>query len=538
MKKSMKCVWLWGIAEIFLAVLLQGCGGGGSAVTPPASGGGIVLCDEPPPRSFSAAQVQAMTPNEFQTLNDLEVIGLGANFDLLSNNSLMAIQSTVANKKIGCYHDAQITAITPEQIALLTPTRVRLLGIGYPRPVDAPPAKLEYLNEKTFRALVAKSLQVEAFTDLEIASLSSDKIPMFGDNIASLSNDALGALKYLFTTSPHNLTSQIGAITPAQVLVLSPAQVRWLGNPKKANVARVANLSVEAFKQLVNGPYPAPILPPNPDSARAQVEMFTAEEVKSLDSVRIPLFGTNLRYLDDLALNALKDTVLTNQNNPVCQVTAIEAAQIEDLPPAKVRQIGADPDGQYITNPAARIARIGLLSEQAWRKLMEDKVGAVPGAQVSAIMKNEFYPPSGSKLSPIPAVKIPQMGASFKYLSNDVLGAIPVTFTPNLLNPTSPFNAITALQLAELNAIQVVALVGGADGTRLGYMTLAQLGALAAPQVGGLTPANVRMLTAQQLASFPASAFSDLGFSRSTKDSFTAAQKSLLSPSQKSQCGC
>lgn len=110
---------LFAASSLAICAFLASCGGGG----------GVTICTEAPPRTFTTAQVQAMSPADVTTLTDVELLSIGTDIQYLSNSGLSALRNTVSNPNLMCSpHRAQLEALTSAQIGVLSPVQVRYLG--------------------------------------------------------------------------------------------------------------------------------------------------------------------------------------------------------------------------------------------------------------------------------------------------------------------------------------------------------------------------------------------------------------------------
>ena len=344
------CATLQGIIAAFISlVLMVGCGGGGSS--------GSDLCQEAAPRSFSSAQITSMSVATVATLNDLEIAGLGSNFSLLGNSALAALNGHVSNPNPFCFHVSQINAITPNQIAILTPAQVRLIGATG----NAGVAQLDWLNSDTWVRLTSDPLQVGAIISQEIMGVSSPKITSIGLNIQYLSNAVLDVLADAYISSTVNQTGQIQSITAAQIGVLTTAQIRRIGYTEN-NVAKINSLSNSAWAALLLN--------------QSQVAAITGPEIQTLSTNRFSTIGSNLQYFSDAALGAIKITYIANPLNTSSQYQNITAAQIQSLAPSQILALARD----TTTN-----AKISALTAQAFSVLSPTQVAVLLPVNVTGV---------------------------------------------------------------------------------------------------------------------------------------------------------
>jgi trimeric autotransporter adhesin len=315
-------------------------------------------------------QVAAITAAEVAKMSVTQIPVIGINIQHFSNAALGAF--------VNGFGSFQVDSITAAQIAVLSPAQVRF--IGSPDGSTITPSKIAGLNTGAWAQLVSDPLQVAEIQAIEVPTLSITKIPAIGINIQSLSNAALGAFVNGFGSF------QVDSITPAQIAVLSPAQVRFIGSPDGSTItpSKIAGLNVLTWAQLVN--------------SQAQVEAITAAEVHTLSVTKIPAIGINIQFLSNAALGAFVNGFGS------FQVDSITAAQIAVLLPAKIRFIGS-PDGSTIT--PSKIAGLNVL---AWAQLVSDQLQVV-----------EIQPIEIPTLS---STKIVAFGTNIQYLSIPAKGAL------------------------------------------------------------------------------------------------------------------
>lgn len=251
-----------GILLIGLVMTLSACGGGSAEIK----------CTEAPPRTFTTAQIQALTPIEIKTVTDVELISFGTDIQYLSNSALSALKTTVINANLWCDpHKAQIFSITPAQIAVLSPAQIRYLGS------DATGvAQIAALANLTFTKLVSNTTQVSAITSPEMATLPSEKFVLIGDNFPYLTDTVLASLKEIFIATVINGMSHIHAITPNQIATLTPARVQILGSSETGQ-PKISFLADNTFARLVSDP--------------AQVAAFTTQEIATFNSSQFAMIG-------------------------------------------------------------------------------------------------------------------------------------------------------------------------------------------------------------------------------------------------------
>src|SRR3954471_22263026 len=144
----------------------------------------------------------------------------------------------------------QIASITAEQIAVLSPAQVRMLGATVDGVMMT--SKINQLNSGAWSKLASDPEQVKAITAAEIPTLGNEKIVALGTNIKYLSDAALGAL----TLNNSAASGQIAAITAEQIAVLTPAQVRLLGATVEGvtRTSYLGQLNGGAWSKLASDP--------------------------------------------------------------------------------------------------------------------------------------------------------------------------------------------------------------------------------------------------------------------------------------------
>jgi trimeric autotransporter adhesin len=464
-----------------ISLTLVACGGGG--------GSGTSTNNPPTP-----AEVAAITPAQIATYSTAQIVALDTHIQYLTNPTLGAMLNT------------QVNAMTATEIGVLTPAQVRLIGSTGAGGATTT-SKVTSLNASAWAALVGNPTQVAAITPAEIATMSLTEISALGTNIQHLSNAALGAFIAGVTFN------QVGSISAAQIAVLSPAQVRFIGSTGAGGVtatSKINALNAGTWAQLVSDPL--------------QVAAITAAEAGTLSPTEIAAMGSSLQYLSNAALGAFVTSATTFN-----QIGAITAAQIAVLSPAQVRFIGSTGAGGATTT-----AKINALNAGAWAQLVSDPL------QVAAITAAET-----GTLSP---TEIAAMGTNLQYLSNAALGALVSGTTFNQIG------AITAAQIAMLSPAQV-RFIGSTVGGVISTSKIAGLNAgtwvqlVSDPlQVAAITAAEIPTLASNAFAitkitgfgtniqylSIPATA----ALTAIEKAALTTAQLAAMTTAQHTACGC
>ena len=345
------------------------------------------------------------------------------------------------------------------------------------------------------------SAQVSAISAAQIATYSDSQIAALDANIQYLSNAALNALSPL--KSANNPAGQIETITPSEISVLTPAQIRMIGAASGGSIttSQIRYLNSATWSQLATDP--------------AQVAAITAAEIATLPDAEIIGLGTHISALGNTSLNALSP--LRNlTTNLTGQIESITSAQIAALTPEQIQMIGS---GSGSTPP------IQDESAKAWATLASDpaKVAAITAAEIAKLTDSE----------------IAALGTNINALGDAALGALSpmVNLTTNLNGQIESITAsqVTALTPAEIAIIAGINAPRGAS-TAIAYLNANAFGSLNALQTAVLMPVNVMGVSAAQLASLTPAALS--GLSPATESSLTVTQKSQLSSAQHSACGC
>ena len=184
------------------------------------------------------AQVAAFTPAEIFDMKFEKFALIGANFNLLSNGALGAMHAygTVNERP-------QIEAITPGQMATLTPAQVRYLGAT---PYGM--AQLNQLSPLTFKKLVSDPAQVAAITPDEIQAFWGARIIEMDVNIQYLANATLAKLISRTAVNTDSASGHLHSLTPAQITVFSPAQIAILASIDSG--FGIAHLYPPSFRML------------------------------------------------------------------------------------------------------------------------------------------------------------------------------------------------------------------------------------------------------------------------------------------------
>ena len=321
------------------------------------------------------------------------------------------------------------------------------------------------------------SQQYGSITSDQIKTYSDNQIQGLGANIQYLSPAALEALDY--HTGNNNPVGQIESITPAQIAVLSPAQIRLLGatgaNSTVVGTAQIAYLNDTTWAALV--------------SSSTQVAAITAAEIPTLWDKHIVALGTNISFLSNSALVALD--YHTGNNNPLGQIESILAAQIDVLTPAQVRLIGAIGAGGTIGT-----SKIVYLNTGAWSALVgkPQQVAAITPAEVATLWDTHIV----------------AFGANINSLTNTDLAALTCFVNLNGTNPVGQIESITATEIAALSTSQVRMIGAAGPGGTIGT---SQLSCMNSGAWATLTsdPVQVAAITPQEVATFPDSFIPALG---------------------------
>jgi hypothetical protein len=476
-------------------------GSGGVLGTSQIAGAWAALVSDP-------IQVVAITAPELVTFSNSQIVAIGTNIKYLDNLCLAALKATGSSADAG---NQQIQSITAAQISVLSPAQIRLIGAAATGSGGVlGTSQIVYLNAGAWAALVSDPLQVAAITAAEISTmtnLGAERITTLGANIRFLTNAALNALSYMSTWGDNG---QIQAISAAQIVTLTPAQVRMIGavdSNGTITAAKIQWLNAGAWAALVSEPIQVAAITP------AEIATMT-----NLGAERITTLGTNIKFLTNPALNVLSYQSTWGDNG---QIQAISAAQIVALTPAQVRMIGATGAGGSITT-----SLIQWLNTGAWAALVSDPV------QVSAI--------TAAEMATLWDWHVAAMGANIQLLSNQALGALTVTTTINAIHPTGQIETLSMEQIAALSSTQIGVLAGISSpygaGTAIAWLNVGAFGALSATQVAVLTPGQVVGVSAAQMASLSTAAMA--GLTSATVASLTVTQKASLTAAQKTACGC
>ncbi len=471
-----------GIAlSVVTTLTLVSCGGGGGSSS----------------NSPTPAEIAAITPAQIATYTGSQIIALGTNFQYLSDAALGALSAT------------HVFNVTSAQILVLTPAQVRLLGSTAGGVTST--SKIGALHLLTWTTLVSDPLQVAAITPAEISTMVSPSggivqwIAALGTNIQYLNDAALGALSQ----------AQVININSAQILVLTPAQVRLLGSTVGGvtSTSKIGALHLLTWTTLVSDPL--------------QVAAITPAEITTMVSPSggivqwIAALGTNIQYLNDAALGALSQA----------QVININSAQILVLTPAQVRLLGSTVGGVTSTS------KIGALLLLTWTTLVSDplQVAAITPAEITTMVS-----PSGGIVQWIAA-----LGTNIQYLNDAALGALSQAQVINI-------NSAQILVLTPAQVRLLGSTVGGVTSTsKIGALHLLTWTTLVSDplQVAAITPAEITTMVSpsggivQWIAALGTNIqyLSDAALgalSASQKAAITAAQKAVLSAAQHTACGC
>ena len=304
----------------------------------------------------STAQVAALLVPEVATLPSEKFVLIGDNFPVLTDTVLASLKETYNATPNNLM--SHIRAITPSQIATLTPARVQILGSA-----ETGVPKISFLADNTFARLVSDPAQVAAFTTQEIAALNSSQFAMIGSNFGQLSDTILSSLKYTYIATPTNSTSQIGGISPSQILSLAPAKVRILGAYDNG-ISKINYLSPNTFIALASDPLQVAAITP------AEIGTFFTSNIKNL--------GLNIHYLSNAAYQCA-----ISMSNPQCQVASIDYAQTPTFSQSQIMIIAALNSGKGIAF-MSDLGFGGLTATQV-TGLLPAHVVAVNASQLAAL---------------------------------------------------------------------------------------------------------------------------------------------------------
>ena len=213
----------------------------------------------------------------------------------------------------------------------------------------------------------------------------------------------------------------------------------------------------------------------------SDVAAITAAQIANYTDAQMVALGTNIKYLSDAALIAIPTVGGTGR--PVGLIASITAAQIAALSPAQVRLIAAAGPGGTIGT-----SQIAYLNLGAWAE-----IGKSP-LQIAAITPAEMGTLFDSAILAI--------GANIKYLSDAALIAMPAGGGTG--RPVGLFGSITAAQIAAFSPMQISLLATTHDDHGISFLNSGAFASLNASQIAVLT----------------------------------ARQRSFLTPSQHTVCGC
>jgi len=376
--------------------------------------------------SLSPEEVAALSPADVRKLSNEQITALDKNIRYMNDEALAAL--TWSNNA----GPGQITALSAQQIEVLTPDQVRRIG-AQGEGGSFKTAHLADLNDGAWKALASSSEQVEALLAAEIPQLGRDKITALGENVQYLSDEALAALTWSNNAGP----GQINALSGKQIEALTPAQVRRIGAQGEGGTfetAHLADLNDGAWKALA--------------SNSKQVEALLAAEIPQLGRDKITALGENVQYLSDEALAAL---TWSNNAGPG-QINALSGEQVDALTPAQVRRIGAQGEGGSF-----KTAHLADLNDGAWDAL------AGNSKQVEALLAAEI-PPLGRD-------KITALGENVQYLSDEALAAL--TWSNNA--GPGQINALSGKQIDVLTPAQVRRIGAIGEGGTFGTAHLTDL---------------------------------------------------------------
>ena len=374
------------------------CGGGTDASTSSNSTNSTnSVCKDGPTQYYTTAQIPLLTLTQVAALRDEDIVGMGANFKLLTNAAMASLQPNISQPNLACKaRISQIEAITPDQIASLSPMQVRFLGSAI-----GGIAQLKWLSLDTFSRLVRDPEQVAALTVAEYATLYSPYFNSVGGNFLYLSDAVLASMQETYKANFSNFASHIASITPAQIESLTPQRVRLLGTAD-GSAPKIQFLTEATFRQAMTN--------------RENVTLLTSVDASNLRDMHTPALGANIQYLSDDAMRSLKGTFISNPETKTSAVGGITPVQIILLSSRQVLLLASVNEGK------------GLAS------LAPLTFGALLPAQTAAFLPEHVASVRSEQLAKISTVAIEAM-------------------------PLTTRRSFTALQKRELNAIQLALFV-------------------------------------------------------------------------------
>lgn len=258
---------------------------------------------------------------------------------------------------------------------------------------------------------------------------------------------------------------------------------------------------------------------------------MTPAETKTLTDVELVSIGTDIQFLSNAALAALRNTV--SNPNLLCsphkaQIESITPTQISALTPAQVRFIGSAETGvskiaglnsdtftTLVSNTAQvaalTVAEVGTLPSSKF-VLIANNFSALTDAVIASLKETvisspintvaQIYSITPEQIDTLTPARVRLLGSSDTGLSK-IAFLNPSTFARLVSNPQQ-VAALTVAEIATLNSTQFSAV--GTNFNLLGDDILASLKATynASPtnsqsQIAGITPAQIALLTPAQV---------------------------------------
>ena len=302
----------------FVFVLLTACGGGDQ-------------CGDAPLNAYTPEQISKLTPSQAKGLRDIEIISMGENFKLLSDESLSHLSDRVAQLDLMCpRHVPNIFAISASQIASLTPHQVRFIG-SFSDGI----AKLSGLSLDVFEKLMSDPIQAANLTPKEFKKLPSQHFKLIGTNIKYLSDSTLSAYRDTYIPSMINLIAPIQSITISQINALSPSQIKLLGT-EEDGLSKYTSLSDASYEAMMSNP--------------ENVIRITPKEFANFDNKNISLIGENIKYVSDNVLAGIFYKYISTPRTTKSQIGALTGVQVASLSSHQMQLIIERDDGNGLSH--------------------------------------------------------------------------------------------------------------------------------------------------------------------------------------------
>ncbi|MCF8163471.1 MAG: hypothetical protein K9J78_06435 [Polynucleobacter sp.] len=455
----------------------------------------LSLIDAAPPLpSYSTLDVTLLTPENIAALTPAEIRMLSTSqVGLLLGTQIAAFTA----EQVRILSTSQFSTLTNLQIASLDPNLVSdietrdlasmttsaITGIITRGIANLSTNQVTALATSQISALLTR--QVATFDALQVGALSSTQSAAISTaGIAALSTSALSALSVEALASLK--TAQIVALSTYSIAALTTTQIAGLTG------VQLSSLRTIAMQALMTAQIKAIETRDISSLTTAQIVAFTARQFQALDWEQITNLATkqvaaiqtpNLAVLSDVQIAAFSST----------QLSSLTTQQIGTLSPVQDTYetwIG----GTYFRR-ANQIAAIG------------EDISSLKTSQIASLATSQYQGLSGNQITALTTAQISIIAPSYLSSSQirfietvDVVALSTSQFLGLGTNQVSAFdtNQIRAIETRDISVL-LTYQISMVSTAQISSLTTAQVVALTTQQVAALTSQQVSALTTTQL---------------------------------------